>query len=77
MTSKSLRKHVREPLAEAYASAADVFVYSWDKPLEAYFAERYEPVAANARTTRPVLAQLPKLKGTLPRNVTRLWYRGA
>ena len=28
VTSKSLRKHVREPLAEAYASAADVFVLS-------------------------------------------------
>ena len=67
VTSKSLRKHVREPLAEAYASAADVFVYSWDKPLEAYFAERYEPVAAEYADNAPVLAQLPKLKGTLPK----------
>ena len=67
VTSKSLRKHVREPLAEAYASAADVFVYSWDKPLEATFAERYEPVAAEYADNAPVLAQLPQLKGTLPK----------
>ena len=67
VTSKSLRKHVREPLAEAYASAADVFVYSWDRPLEAYFAERYAPVAAEYADNAPVLAQLPRLKGTLPK----------
>ncbi len=67
VTSKSLRKHVREPLAEAYASAADVFVYSWDRPLEAYFAERYGPVAAEYADNGPVLAQLAKLKGTLPK----------
>ena len=67
VTSKSLRKHVREPLAEAYASAADVFVYSWDRPLEAYFAERYQPVAAEYADNAPVLAQLSHLKGTLPK----------
>ncbi len=67
VTSKSLRKHVREPLAEAYASAADVFVYSWDRPLEAYFAERYAPVAAEYADNGPVLAQFSHLKGTLPR----------
>ena len=67
VTSKSLRKHVREPLAEAYESAADVFVYSWDRPLEAYFAERYAPVAAAYADNAPVLAQLPSLKGTLPK----------
>ena len=67
VTSKSLRKHVREPLAEAYASAADVFVYSWDRPLEAYFAERYQPVAAEYADNGPVLAQLSHLKGTLPK----------
>ena len=67
VTSKSLRKHVREPLAEAYASAADVFVYSWDRPLEAYFAERYAPVAAEYADNAPVLARLAQLKGTLPK----------
>ena len=67
VTSKSLRKHVREPLAEAYASAADVFVYSWDRPLEAYFAERYAPIAAEYADNAPVLAQLSHLKGTLPK----------
>ena len=67
VTSKSLRKHVREPLAQAYESAADVFVYSWDKPLEAYFAERYAPVAAVYADNAPVLAQLSHLKGTLPK----------
>ena len=71
VTSKSLRKHVREPLAEAYASAADVFVYSWDRPLEAYFAERYEPIAAEYADNAPVLAQLSHLKGTLPKKCAR------
>ena len=71
VTSKSLRKHVREPLAEAYASAADVFVYSWDRPLEAYFAERYAPVVAEYADNAPVLAQLSHLKGTLPKKCAR------
>ena len=52
-----------EPLAEAYASAADVFVYSWDKPLEAYFAERYEPVAAECADNAPVLATTATAEG--------------
>ena len=41
VTSKSLRKHVREPLAEAYASAAYVFVYSWDKTVRGLFRRAF------------------------------------
>ena len=67
ITAASLRHHVMRPLAAAYDSGVDVFIYSWDPTLEDAYAAAYAPVAAGYALNGPILAKLPLLKATRPK----------